>query len=52
MSERTCSSTVTVQQQEQQEEKVVHIVVRPRKRVVWDESVFDNEFSGHKSSKS
>jgi protein phosphatase 1 regulatory subunit 11 len=34
-----------------EEERVVHIVVRPRRRVVWDESVLDNEFHGRRSSK-
>lgn len=36
----------------QEKDKIVHVIIRPKRHVVFDESVVDNEFAGKKSSKS
>lgn len=36
----------------EKKDEAIHVVLRPRRHVVFDESVIDNEFAGKKSSKS
>lgn len=48
----TTASAVPQKEAETQKDDVIHVVIRPKPHVVFDESVIDNEFAGRKSSKS
>lgn len=48
----TTSSRAEKKDETQKKDEIIHVVIRPKPHVVFDESVIDNEFAGKKSSKS